>query len=217
MKMKNNGNKGRRGKRNRRQLLIGGLICGLVLILAAVFFPRTLLIDFLFYEEKPVKADVIILLSGEKEERGRMTKVAELYHAGYGDKVLLTNANSPGSSVEYAESFGIPREAVLKENKATSTYENALYSKEIILDQGFESAIVVTSNYHMRRSKLAFQRVFHDSGISFTYVPHHPKPLTRDSWEKNHKLFKKEYKKLIGGYFLYFDGVITPLRKAMED
>jgi uncharacterized SAM-binding protein YcdF (DUF218 family) len=217
MKTKNNVNKGKRGERNSKRLLIGGLLCVLSLILAGFFFPRALLIDFLFYEEDPVKADVIILLSGEKEERGRMTKVAELYHAGYAEQVLLTNARSPGSSFEYAESFGIPHEALLAENKATSTYENALYSKEIILEQGFESGLVVTSNYHMRRSKLAFERVFHDSDVSFTYVPHHPKPLTRDSWEKNHKLFKKEYKKLIGGYFLYFDGIITPLRKAMEE
>jgi uncharacterized SAM-binding protein YcdF (DUF218 family) len=213
MKLKNNENK----VRNRKWLPESLLLCVLVLILLGFFFPRTLLIDFLFYEEKPVQADVIILLSGEKEERGRMTKVAELYHAGYADKVLLTNATSPGSSIEYAESFGIPREALLTENKATSTYENALYSKEIVLEQGFESALVVTSNYHMRRAKLAFERVFHDNGVSFTYVPYQPKSITRDSWEKNHKLFKKEYKKLIGGYFLYFDGVITPLRKALED
>ncbi|MBB6446764.1 YdcF family protein [Bacillus benzoevorans] len=215
MKLNNNENVVRTSNRKRIQSAL--LLCILVLVLGGFFFPRTLLIDFLFYEEKPVKADVIILLSGEKEERGRMTKVAELYHAGYADRVLLTNATSPGSSIEYAESFGIPRDALLTENKATSTYENALYAKEIVLERGFDSALVVTSNYHMRRAKLAFERVFHDSGVSFTYVPYHPKSITRDSWKENHELFKKEYKKLIGAYFLYFDGVITPLRKALED
>ena len=123
-----------------------------------------------------------------------MTKVAELYHAGYADKVLLTTARSPGSTVEYAESFGIPRDVLLAENKATSTYENALYSKEIVLEQGIDSALVVTSNYHMRRSKMAFERVFRDSGVSFTYVPYHPKSLTRDSWEKNHDYLRRNIK-----------------------
>ena len=68
-----------------------------------------------------------------------------------------------GSRVEDAESFGIPRDALLTENKATSTYENALYSKEIILENEIKSALVVTSNYHMRRTRLAFERVFHDT------------------------------------------------------
>lgn len=204
-------------KRKVRKGFIAFLLCAAVLVLLGFFFPRPLLIDFLFYEEKPVKADVIILLSGEDKERGRMTKAAELYHAGYAERVILTNNRSPGSSFEYAESFGIPREALIGENKATSTYENALYSKEIIEEEGFQSALVVTSNYHMRRSKLAFERVFRDSDVTFTYVPYHPPSITRDSWNKQHRLFKKEYKKLIGGYFLYFDGVITPLRKALED
>lgn len=217
MKIRKNTNNSN-GRPGRIKRLLLGLLFGLLgLIILGFYFPRPLLIDFLFYEEKPVKADVIILLSGEKDERGRMTKAAELYHAGYADKVLLTNASAPGCSIEYAESFGIPRDALSTEYKATSTYENALYSKEILLEQGIKSALVVTSNYHMRRSKLAFERVYRDSGISFTYVPYHPESITRDSWKQNRQLFNKEYKNLIGGYFLYFDGVITPLRKALEE
>ncbi|MFB9989356.1 ElyC/SanA/YdcF family protein [Bacillus benzoevorans] len=102
-------------------------------------------------------------------------------------------------------------------NKATSTYKNALYSKGIILEHGIKSALVVTSNYHMRRTRLAFERVFHDTDVSFTYVPYHHDTITRDSWEENEGLFQREYKKLIGGYFLYFDGMITPLRKRFEE
>jgi uncharacterized SAM-binding protein YcdF (DUF218 family) len=185
-----------------------------MMILSVLYFPRTLLIDFLFYEDQPEKADAIILISGDNV---RIKKAAELYHAWYADQVLLTTALAPGSTVEDAESYGIPRDALLTENKATSTYENALYSKDIILEHGIKSALVVTSNYHMRRTRLAFERVFHDADVSFTYVPYHHESITRDSWAENKRLFKREYKKLIGGYFLYFDGVITPLRKWFEE
>jgi len=161
-----------------------------------------------------VKADLIILLSGDSQ---RMEKVAELYHAGYADKVLLTNAQIPGSTVEYAESFGIPRNNLLTENEATSTYENALYVKNLVLDHGFESALVVTSNYHMRRTRLAYERVFHDTNVSFTYVPYHHNSITRDRRKENEGLFKREYKKLMGGYFLYYDGIITSIRRNFED
>ena len=213
MKMINNEMKVKKRTSKRWIIPVGFLLCIPIIILTVLYFPRPLLIDFLFYEEEPVKADLIILLSGDGR---RMEKAAELYHAGYADKVLLTNALAPGSTIEYAESFGIPRDDLLTENEATSTYENALYSKDIVLEHGFESALVVTSNYHMRRTRLAYERVFRDTNVSFTYVPYHHDSITRDSWEENEELFKREYKKLIGGYFLYYDGVIKPLRKRFE-
>ncbi|RID84745.1 YdcF family protein [Peribacillus asahii] len=214
MKILNNEMKVEKRKRKRWVILLGLFLCVPITILTVLYFPKLLLIDFLFYEEEPVKADVIILLSGDSQ---RMEKVAELYHAGFADKVLLTNARVPGSTVEYAESFGIPRDNLLTENEATSTYENALYVKDIVLDHGFGSALVVTSNYHMRRTRLAYERVFHDTNVSFTYVPYHHDSITRDSWEENEGLFKREYKKLMGGYFLYYDGIITPIRKKFEE
>jgi uncharacterized SAM-binding protein YcdF (DUF218 family) len=201
-------------KRSRiRRLLVGIILCIIMMILSVLYFPRTILIDYLFYEDQPEKADAIILISGDNV---RIKKAAELYHAGYADQVLLTTALASGSRVEDAESYGIPRDALLTENKATSTYENALYSKDIVLEHGIKSALVVTSNYHMRRTRLTFDRVFHDADVSFTYVPYHHDTITRDSWDENERLFKREYKKLIGGYFLYFDGIITPLRKWFE-
>lgn len=194
---------------------ISVVLFGIVFIICTIlFFPKSRIIDFLFYEEVPVKVDVIILLSGDSF---RMEKAAELYKAGYADKVLLTNALASGSTTEYAESFGIPRDALLVENEATSTFENALYSKDILLLQGFDSAIVVTSNYHMRRSKLAYDRVFRDTNISFTYVPYQHDDITRGSWEENKTIFKREYRKLIGGYFLYREGFLNPLREKLEE
>ncbi|WP_157800909.1 YdcF family protein [Bacillus solitudinis] len=186
----------------------------LTVILTVLFLPRPLLIDFLFYEEEPIKADVIILLSGAS---GRMETAAELYHQGYADKVLLTNAKAVGSTVERADKFGIPRAAVLKENQATSTYENALYSRDIVLEHGFRSALVVTSNFHMRRTRLAYERIFRGTDVTFTYVPYHHSTITRDSWDANEKMFKREYRKLIGGYFVYFEGVMNFYKEHVFD
>lgn len=179
-----------------------------------LFFPRSILIDYLFYEDEPVKSDVIILLSGDSK---RMEKVAELYRAGFADYVLLTNAKAKGSTVEEAVAFGIPEEFILTENEAESTFDNAYFSKEILKDDGFGSAIVVTSNYHMRRSKIAFDRVFYDTPITFTYVPYHHQSITRDSWFEHERLFIREYIKLLGGYILYFDFISNDIRRIFED
>ena len=43
------------------------------------------------------------------------------------------------------------------ENKARSTEENALFSREIMLDRGMTKAIVVTSEIHTRRALLTFE------------------------------------------------------------
>ncbi|WP_173918694.1 YdcF family protein [Halobacillus sp. Marseille-Q1614] len=48
---------------------------------------------------------------------------------------------------------------ILEEPKARSTYENALLSKDIVKDNAFNSAIIVTSNYHSLRSKFTFEEV----------------------------------------------------------
>lgn len=181
--------------------LVGLLLFSLMPLYLIFHYSKPLLIDYLFYEDEPIVADLIILVSGDPQ---RMEKVAELYQAGFADKVLITNALERGATVNDAELFGIPRDSILTENKATSTYENALYTKEIMMEQGFDSALIVTSNYHMRRTKLAYERVFSDTDVSFTYIPYHFKAVTRDSWEEFDKLFKNEYIKLIGGYLFYW-------------
>src|SRR4051794_28919206 len=114
MKMIKNEIKMEKRQSKKRIIPVGILLCILIIMLIVFYFLRPLFIDFLFYEEEPVKADVIILLSGDGQ---RMEKAAELYHAGYSDKVLLTNARELGSTIEDAESFGIPHDDLLTENE----------------------------------------------------------------------------------------------------
>ncbi|WP_050183301.1 YdcF family protein [Domibacillus robiginosus] len=122
---------------------------------------------FLVVDEKPLEAEVIITLSGDT---GRLGKAADLYHKGYSNKVILSNAAEPGTTPEEAVALGVPEEDILLEKEATSTYTNALYTKEIMTEQEFDSAIVVSSDYHMRRVKFTFDHVYKDSGIKLTYV-----------------------------------------------
>ncbi|MEM1502850.1 YdcF family protein [Domibacillus sp. 8LH] len=122
---------------------------------------------FLVVDEQPTEAEVIITLSGDV---GRLGKAADLYHKGYSNKVMLSNAAEPETTPEEAVTLGVPKQDLLLEKEATSTYTNALYTKELMVEQGFDSAIVVSSDYHMRRVKLIFDQVFKNSGIELTYV-----------------------------------------------
>ncbi|WP_018394764.1 YdcF family protein [Bacillus sp. 37MA] len=122
---------------------------------------------FLVVDEEPKKADVIIVLSGDT---GRLERAAALYKEGYSDYVMLSIASEEGLRAQQATELGVANAALLLEKKATSTYTNAVYTKELMATHSLRSAIVVSSDYHMRRVKLIFDRVYKDSGIELTYV-----------------------------------------------
>lgn len=109
--------------------------------------------------DTPEKADVIIMLGGG--DKGRMEKAAELYHEGYADYVIITPESKDiyPQSTEFAVELGIPEDAIIEEYEATSTYTNAVESFKIMDEYSFDSALVVTSDYHLKRSKLIYDRV----------------------------------------------------------
>ena len=73
----------------------------LYLFAFVLFCPIVLLVGrpILVVDEKPMKADVIIVLSGDS---GRLEKAASLYKEGYASYVLLTRVNGEGVRVQKA-------------------------------------------------------------------------------------------------------------------
>lgn len=119
--------------------------------------------------DTPEKVDLIIMLGGGDE--GRMEKSAELYHDGYADFVLITPVVDLlySQSKKFALDLGIPEEAIIEEYNATSTYTNATESLKIMDEYGFDSALVVTSDYHLKRSKMIYTRVNNDK-YNFKFI-----------------------------------------------
>ncbi|SET33533.1 YdcF family protein [Paenibacillus sp. NFR01] len=52
----------------------------------------------------------------------------------------------------YLVAQGVPESAILVENEATSTYENLKFSEEIMKRENLQTAIIVTHDFHGRRS-----------------------------------------------------------------
>ena len=118
--------------------------------------------------DSPKKADVIIMLGGDS---GRLEKSAELYHNGYADYVMISPEieSIRSQSTEYAIELGIPQSAIIEEHKATSTYTNATETLKLMGKYDFNSALVVTSDYHLKRSKMIYDRV-NDGQYELTYI-----------------------------------------------
>lgn len=53
----------------------------------------------------------------------------------------------------YLRKRGVPEANIVLENKATSTYENLLFSTKIMQERGMETATIVTHQFHGARSE----------------------------------------------------------------
>lgn len=132
--------------------------------------------DFLITDETMEKSDVIIVLGGEI--KGERTKRAvELYNQGLAGTLLFSDGTDLSWRTKAVEEMtalalelGVPKEAIMEETDSRSTYENAVYSKEVMLKNNYKSAIVVTTNWHSKRSQFIFDKVFAGTNIKLSYA-----------------------------------------------
>lgn len=152
--------------------------------------PHILLGKYLSPSNNLIKADVIVVVSGDDD---RIKHAIDLYKQGYAPKLILSGAakddlasNALAMHLE-ALRAGIPNEAVIMEEKAYNTYENAVYTKDIITSQGMNNIILVSSPYHQRRVYETFRSVFKGSEVKLQNSPSPYSIWRADSWWKSDK------------------------------
>ena len=183
-----------KGEKRKRTIFLSGLIL-LFLLTNNVLFqlvvkwwePKTVRINSLEKEY-----DFIVLLGGYSDFQTAMGKsefqlglkggnrlitALHLYKNGFGKKILLSGGSGKllgdkFGEAEYVAPFlktlGIPDSAIIIENKSRNTWENAVFSKQIIDSiQKNASCILVTSALHMPRSKACFDK----AGLVTTIYP----------------------------------------------
>lgn len=154
-------------------------IVTLIAIIALFFayqqkLPHKFLGWYLSPSDNLIPADAIVVVSGDGD---RMKHAIDLYKQGLAPKLILSGASSDGLTSNAlamhleASAAGIQDEAVIMEEKARNTFENALYTKEIIQNQGMRSIILVSSPYHQRRVYETFRSVFKKSNIKLQNSP----------------------------------------------
>ena len=102
------------------------------------------------------------------DRANRLTQTLELYYNGKINKILLTGGSgrlighetSEAVKVaEYLARIGIPESDVIVEGASKNTYQNALYSTQIISSQYPDAkCLLITSAWHMRRAKGCFRK-----------------------------------------------------------
>jgi len=144
---------------------------------------------FLVVDESPDKCDAIVVLGGENVTR--VGRGVELFREGYGDKIIMSGGGRLTTKLAEADlmlmearDLGVDPAAVLLERESESTYENAVFVKQIVMEKGIKSFLLVTSNYHTRRARQIFSRVFDGTGVRIITVSASDPKFSPDSWWK---------------------------------
>ena len=167
-------------------LVLLGVLLTLLLLALAVFWygPRLLL-----PHPKPLpdgsRADVIVVLGCRARADGtpgtvlqsRLDHAIALWRSGVSPRLLMTGAAVYTRHVEadvmarYAIAQGVPPEAVIAEREATNTLENAIRSAALMHQNGWTTAVVVSTDCHIFRASQMF------AGRGLTYYVSGARPV----------------------------------------
>ncbi len=135
---------------------------------------------------KPEAADVIIILGAAVWPSGpspvlqaRTEHGLNIYAQGLGDYFILSGGLGlhPPTEAEAMNQELLERNiepnSIFLEKRSTSTMENLMYSKQIMSEQGFKTAVIVTDPFHIKRALL----IAEDIGITAFGAPTKNSPL----------------------------------------
>lgn len=117
--------------------------------------------------DAPIPADTMVVLGAHIREDGtptpmlerRLNRAAELYHAAYAPSIIVCGAQGDDEPMteaiamqNYLITQGIPADAIHLEDASYNTMESLENAKAIMEGQGYASAIIVSSDYHLWRA-----------------------------------------------------------------
>ena len=194
----------------RRALRLLGLLV-LILIVLGFFFRRTVLTgigSYLIQSDSPQKADVALVLAGDGDGN-RILTAAQLARRGYVSRILVSGPSGEYGHYEcdlaipFAVKAGYPESYFLHfENHAKSTKEEARDAIVRLRELGARKVLIVTSNYHTRRSAKIYRSAAPD--LTFVVVAAPDTNFTPDGWwhdREAEKVVFMEWSKTISSAF----------------
>jgi uncharacterized SAM-binding protein YcdF (DUF218 family) len=173
--------------------------------------PYDAITDFIFVEDEVSSSDIIFVAGGSRPQL--IERAIELYRRGMSRWILPSggpNSNIQGYESEWsffheiAIKAGVPEEAILKEDKARNTFENARLSRQVADKWGLsiQTATLVCKAHHSRRALMTYQTEFPRVKVSVSPILDERR-ITRYNWMADRQkieIVMKEIEK-IGQYF----------------
>lgn len=149
--------------------------------------------EFIFMEDPIKKADIILIPGGSRKEL--INRAVELYKAGYAEYILPSGGYNKKLPYETEFEFlkkeaikqGVPETVILKEDKASNTFENAQFSLEVCKKNEIEvkKAILVCKNYHSRRAYISYKINFPKDTEIIVQPVIDSEQITKENWMYN--------------------------------
>src|SRR5712691_1351127 len=167
----------KQGQANRE---LGGIFLNLVILLCLLILSFVLYLvrrpilrlaaESWIVEDPLDKADALIVLGDDNFYADRATRGAQLFREGKAPVIVASGRRlRPNAGIaELMEhdlvERGVPREKIVRfSHDGDSTLEEAQSLVRIVKERKWRSVIVVTSNFHTRRARYIFLRVFPQS------------------------------------------------------
>ena len=143
----------------------------LIALLGGIYIVRQPLLraagGFWVVSEAPAPADAILILGDDDFEADRAARAAELYRGRWAPLVVGSGRYlRPYASIAQLmqrdlTERGVPASAVVVfAHSARNTREEAQALRKLALERHWRHVLVVTSNYHTRRTRYIFRRVW---------------------------------------------------------
>lgn len=159
--------------------------------------------NFIFVENEPEKSDIIFIPGGSNPEPSE--RAAKLWSDKFAPLILpsgkygLQRNKFPGAKSKkdiYQGTYetewdfmkdvlvksGVNEKDILLENRATDTFKNAFFSKEITdsLGLSIKKAIICCKSFHARRCLMTYQYAYPET--KFFICPVDSKNIRKDNW-----------------------------------
>jgi uncharacterized SAM-binding protein YcdF (DUF218 family) len=123
--------------------------------------------DYWIVDDPASQADALIVLSDDDFIGSRAAKAADLYHEG-GAPLIVASGRMMRPYAGVGELIqrdltdrGVPTSAIqIYRHNARDTIDEAQTLRSLVVQKGWHHVVIVTSNYHTRRARYIFQKMF---------------------------------------------------------
>jgi uncharacterized SAM-binding protein YcdF (DUF218 family) len=123
--------------------------------------------DYWVVDDPASNADALIVLSDDDFIGSRAAKAADLYHEGRAPLIIASGRMmrpyaGVGELIQRdLTDRGVPTSAIeIYRHNARDTLDEAQTLRSLVVQKGWHHVVIVTSNYHTRRARYIFQKVF---------------------------------------------------------
>jgi len=155
-------------------------------------------------DEPAAHADALVVLSDDNFYADRATHATELYRQGIAGIVVASGRRlrpNAGLSELMAHDLverGVPKEKIVRfAHDADSTREEAVALAHFVEEHKWKSVVVVTSNYHTRRARYIFRKVF-PAGIAVSVASARDGDFDPQRWWEKRKSTKLLAREMVG-------------------